>query len=66
MFRAFAVAVLMMGIGIAAHAGAVISVDQAEFDVGTILEGSTSSVMHDFTIRNTGDADLVIKDVRPG
>jgi len=34
------------------------------FDFGTVLEGNT--VLHDFVIKNTGDAPLKIENVRTG
>lgn len=42
-----------------------ISVDQKEFDFGTIQEG-TGTIEHTFKITNTGDETLKIQKVKPG
>lgn len=65
-FRPAKALMLLLGVCASVFAGAVISVDQAEYDIGTILEGSTAEVTHEFKIRNTGDEKLVIEKVRPG
>lgn len=41
---------------------AVVETDGHDF--GTVLEGN--DVIHEFVIKNTGDAPLAIKDVRSG
>ena len=43
-----------------------ISVDSANFDFGTILEGEQKSVKHTFIIKNNGDDTLRIEKVKPG
>jgi hypothetical protein len=43
-----------------------ISVDEPNYDAGTIVEGEKKKVTHVFTVKNTGDSDLVIKKVRAG
>jgi hypothetical protein len=43
-----------------------ISVDSANFDLGTLYAGKTMSAKHAFKIKNTGDSVLVIKQVKPG
>jgi hypothetical protein len=50
----------------ACKTGPMISVDNAEYDAGSIKAGSVSSVKHVFKIKNTGDSVLVIRDARPG
>ena len=64
--RAAAAGSLLLVMGSMAFAGPKISVDAKEFDVGTIREGSMSSITHEFRIKNTGDSVLVIHEVRPG
>ena len=39
-------------------------IDVIEHDVGKVFEGTL--VKHDFTVRNKGKADLLIKKVNPG
>lgn len=46
--------------------GAMISVDSADFSIGTVHEGNVGFVKHTFKIKNTGDSALVIKQVKPG
>ena len=41
-----------------------ITVGEATYDVGDINEGET--IFHSFTIKNTGTAELSIKDVKAG
>jgi hypothetical protein len=43
-----------------------ISVDSADFDLGIMHSGKTTSAKHAFKIKNTGDSVLVIKQVKPG
>jgi hypothetical protein len=56
---------LMAG-AVISTAGAVISVDTADIDFGTILEGQKTVVTHKYKIRNTGDSALHIKSVKAG
>lgn len=39
-------------------------IEAATYDFGTVLEGV--DIIHDFTIKNTGDADLKIISVKSG
>jgi len=57
---------LVAGLSAAIFASPMISVDTAEFDLGTIREGSMDAAIHKFRIKNTGDSVLTIKDARPG
>ena len=41
-----------------------LTLDAATYDVGDIYEGET--VSHSFKVKNTGTAELTIKDVRAG
>ena len=41
-----------------------IAVDAANYDAGEIYEGET--IVHSFTVKNTGTAELSIKDVKAG
>ncbi len=41
-----------------------IQIDQAVVDLGEIREGEP--LVHDFVVKNVGDAPLHIRDVRPG
>jgi hypothetical protein len=41
-----------------------IAIDAATYDVGEIYEGET--IVHAFTVKNTGTAELSIKDVKAG
>jgi len=41
-----------------------IVIDAAQYDVGEIYEGET--IVHAFTVKNTGTAELSIKDVKAG
>lgn len=43
-----------------------ISVDSADFDLGTLLQGEVQTAKHTFKFKNTGDSVLVIKQVKPG
>ncbi|MFZ2633168.1 MAG: DUF1573 domain-containing protein [Desulfosalsimonadaceae bacterium] len=66
LFR-FAMAVCFFGIAASVHAGdgkpvAVAEVDS--YDFGLAYEGA--DVSHDFIIKNTGKADLVIQAVKTG
>jgi hypothetical protein len=47
-------------------AGAVISVDLADFDAGTIVEGQTPLIKHVYKIKNKGDSVLQVKSVKAG
>ena len=47
-----------------AAAGPVITVPVNRHDFGSVVEGA--EVVHDFVIRNTGDAELVITRVKTG
>jgi hypothetical protein len=49
-----------------AKSGAAIKPDKEEFDAGKVLAGSAPFVKHAFAVKNTGDTNLVIRDVRPG
>jgi len=40
------------------------AIDVTSFDAGQVL--ATQPVRHTFTVKNTGDAPLTIKDVKPG
>ena len=41
-----------------------IVIETKEYNVGAIYEGAVAT--HDFTIKNKGDGDLLIKRVKPG
>jgi len=41
-----------------------LAIDAAKFDAGAVYEGQT--VVHAFTVKNTGTAELSIKDVKAG
>ncbi len=43
-----------------------IAVDSADFDVGVIKEGYSTSIRHSFLVTNPGDSLLLIEEVRPG
>jgi hypothetical protein len=43
-----------------------IEVDSADFDAGTITEGSKEKVTHTFKLKNVGDEPVKIKSVKPG
>jgi hypothetical protein len=47
-------------------AGAVISVDTADFDFGTIIEGQAPLIKHVYKIKNKGDSILLVKNVKAG
>lgn len=47
-------------------AGPKITVDTADADVGTIIEGQVPIISHAFKIKNTGDSVLRITSVRAG
>lgn len=47
-------------------AAPMISVDSADYDIGTIREGDLKSIKHSFVIKNTGTDTLVIEKVKPG
>ena len=47
-------------------AAPMISVDSADFNIGTIREGEQKSIKHTFKITNTGDDTLIIEKVKPG
>lgn len=64
--RAGAVALLLFFVVAAAYSGPEISVGNAEFDAGTVVEGERKHVEHVFELKNTGDADLKITDVKAG
>ncbi|MBD3391669.1 MAG: DUF1573 domain-containing protein [Chitinivibrionales bacterium] len=49
-----------------AAAGPKIEVDKADYDDGVIREGAKDTVSHVFTLKNTGDEVLRIKQVKPG
>ena len=46
--------------------GPKITVDTADINFGTIMEGQMSSVKHTYKIKNTGDSVLKIKNVKAG
>ena len=46
--------------------GPRITVDTAEIDFGTLVEGQVAVIKHVFKIKNTGDSVLQIKNVRAG
>jgi hypothetical protein len=48
----------------ATEARASIQLPETSFDFGEAVEGS--EVMHDFAVKNTGNATLQIQQVRPG
>ena len=50
----------------AAYCGPKVTVGNAEYDAGTVVEGERRYVQHVFELKNTGDADLTITDVRAG
>ena len=56
----------LMLVPAAISAGPKISVDSADFDIGTIHEGQFKSIKHTFKVKNTGDSVLVIQSVKPG
>ena len=41
-----------------------IFIEKKEYDIGTIYEGMLAT--HDFTVKNKGEGDLLIKRVKPG
>lgn len=43
----------------------ILSVDSADYDIGTVYQEKNQSVSHTFQIKNTGDSTLVISDVKP-
>ena len=45
---------------------AKITVDTADYNAGTIIEGQMPLFKHSFMIKNTGDSVLKIQNVRPG
>ncbi len=47
-------------------AGPTIKIDTPNVDIGSIREGEVKRVRHVFTVRNTGDKDLIINRVKPG
>jgi hypothetical protein len=49
-----------------AFAAPKLQVDTADYDAGTIREGSIDKLRHTFVIRNTGDEPLRIEQVKPG
>jgi hypothetical protein len=53
-------------VSILAAPSAKITVDTADYNAGTVIEGQMSSVKHTFVIKNTGDSVLKILNVRPG
>ena len=59
-----ACAVLMVPVAISASP--MISVDSADYNFGTVIEGQMSSLKHVFKVKNTGDSVLVIQTVKPG
>ena len=66
LLEARATAGIMLVLVVAAFAGPKIKVDNAEYDAGSILEGSLNKIRHEFKISNTGDEPLTIKQVKPG
>ncbi len=63
MRRRFLAGLALVGlVGVLAMAGPIVTVDQPEYDYGTI--GLGKMVRHTFTVRNTGDAMLEIFRVR--
>jgi hypothetical protein len=48
------------------QAGPTISAVEGTWDAGVITEGAQEFLRHSFVIKNTGDAILRIKSVRPG
>ncbi len=48
----------------AIFAGPVIEVDTADFNMGTIIEGTATTLKHVFKIRNSGDSALKITFIR--
>jgi hypothetical protein len=48
------------------HAGPTISAVEGTWDAGVITEGAQEFLRHSFVVKNTGDAILRIKSVRPG
>jgi hypothetical protein len=56
----------VMAGSVASFSSPLISVDSANFDLGIIHAGKTTSAKHAFKIKNTGDSVLVIKQVKPG
>jgi hypothetical protein len=66
-FSQLIMALCLFIIGASAHADAgqpVASVEIYTYDFGKVLDGT--DILHDFTVKNTGDADLEIKDVQAG
>ena len=61
-----AVGLALAGLTSGLLASPMISVDNADVNIGTIIEGKQKMVEHVFKIKNTGDSVLVIKQVRPG
>jgi hypothetical protein len=47
-------------------AAPMISVDSADYDMGTIREGAQKAIKHSFIVKNTGTDTLLIEKVKPG
>lgn len=64
LYRAFALCcmVLLIGVQSVRASGPKIHLDEEGYDFGTIKQGT--EVVHEFKFKNTGDADLVITDVK--
>ena len=50
----------------ALSAGPHIVIDSTEYQAGTVIEGKADRLNAVFTVKNTGDADLKLTQVRPG
>jgi hypothetical protein len=53
-------------VSIMAAPAAKITVDTADYNAGTIIEGQMTVLKHTFVIKNTGDSVLKIQNVKPG
>lgn len=67
MLATFSVLLLLLAAPAPAKTGPQIMViDTPDFDAGSIMENSISSVKHVFKVKNTGDSTLTIKEIKPG
>jgi hypothetical protein len=67
MFRYIVTVVYLALLSVApSFSGPIIDFDTKSFDCGTVDEDQTDTVSATFTVKNTGDADLRIRQVRPG
>jgi hypothetical protein len=65
MFRTTAIALVALPVS-ALLAAPMIAFDTLTFNCGTIIEGKTDKLLASFTVKNIGDQDLRLTNVRPG